>query len=184
MRRDLSSIPLYHITSIDNLPAILATGGLLSDIALGQAPHQVIGYANIKQRRMTVYRVPCCDNAFVGDFVPFYYCPRSQMLYTINVGRTGKPPGYQREIVHLVTSVEAAIRVGRQWAISDGNAGAEAALFYDSIDALDQLDWPAIRSKYWNDKGHQKAAEFLVRDFYPWAAIAEIGCQNEETAKA
>jgi hypothetical protein len=29
---------------------------------------------------------------------------------------------------------------------------------------------------------HQKSAEFLVADFFPWTGIQEIGCQNSTTA--
>lgn len=85
---------IYHITEISNLPSIIHNG-LVSDALLANVPHAVIGYSNIKERRMTEYRVPCCGNRFVGEFVPFYYCPRSPMLYTINNGNTGKPVGHQ-----------------------------------------------------------------------------------------
>lgn len=171
---------LYHITEIKNLPAI-AAGGLLSDIALGPAPHAVIGYNHIKRRRMTEYKVPCSPGTpFVGNFVPFYYCPRSVMLYTINAGRTGLAPGCQKDIVHLVTTVGDAIRHGANWAISDGNAGAAHTSFYSEPAAMALLDWAAIRSTSWSGKQHQKAAEFLVRDSVPWTAIRGIGCYDND----
>ena len=56
MTHDPATTRLYHITDVSNLPAITATGGLLSDVALGSVPHQVIGYDHIKRRRMTAYR--------------------------------------------------------------------------------------------------------------------------------
>ena len=65
---------LYHITDIDNLPSIVEGGYLLSDALVSSLPHRVIGYSNIKQRRLQQYRIPCCNNRFVGEFVPFYYC--------------------------------------------------------------------------------------------------------------
>src|SRR5688572_18575557 len=104
---DIAVTSIYHITDIENLPAILATGGLVSDVALADAgaKPEVIGYAHIKHRRMHVTQIPCCGNRFVGEFVPFYYCPRSPMLYTINRGNTGRPAGCQRTIVHLVSTV-------------------------------------------------------------------------------
>ena len=84
---------IYHITDVDNLPGILAGGGLRSDAAMAQHNPAVIGYEHIKQRRMTEIRVDCCGNRFVGEFVPFYFCPRSPMLYTVNIGKTGRAPG-------------------------------------------------------------------------------------------
>ncbi|SDQ75667.1 DUF4433 domain-containing protein [Pseudoxanthomonas sp. CF125] len=177
MTLDINNVQAYHITDIENLPGIFASGGLLSDLALGPTAHSVIGYSHIKQRRMTVLRVPCCTGQpFVGAFVPFYYCPRSPMLFTVNKGSTGKPAGCQGSIVHLVTNVSVLTSLGSEWAISDGNAGAAHALFANSLTALKKLDWAAIRTSSWAQVMHQKAAEFLVRDFVPWNAVQSIGC--------
>ena len=172
---------LYHITDISNLPSILASGGLLSDCALAGVAHQVIGYANIKQRRMTQYGVPCCNNRFVGEFVPFYFCPRSPMLYTVNRGNSGRPPGCQATIIHLVTSVAAAVSLGRSFAISDGNAGAGYATFRSDLAALDDpnhLRWADIETNQWQGKMHFKQAEFLVADRFDWSELLYIGCHS------
>ena len=127
---------IYHITDVENLPGILAGGGLRSDVAMAEHNPSVIGYAHIKHRRMTKIQVACCGGRFVGEFVPFYFCPRSPMLYTVSAGKTGRPPGCQRSIVHLVSTVDAAISQSRPWAISDGNAGAFHAAFSSELAAL------------------------------------------------
>ena len=119
-----AQVLIYHITDVENLPNILRDGGLHSDAVMAQRNSTVIGYAHIKERRLREIRVSCCDNRFVGEFVPFYFCPRSPMLFTINQGKTGRPAGCQTTIIHLVSSVATAISLGRAWAISDGNAGA------------------------------------------------------------
>jgi hypothetical protein len=180
--RDLTKTLLYHITDVSNLALIVAAGGLRSDVGLTTVPHQVIGYANIKQRRMTQYRVPCCGNRFVGEFVPFYYCPRSPMLFTVNNGNTGRPAGCQTDIVHLVSSVAAALKLNRPWAISDVNAAAGYAIFSNDLGALETLNWNAIEARQWRDKMSAKQAEFLVLDRFEWSSIAVIGCQNAQTA--
>jgi hypothetical protein len=176
-------LDLYHITSVDNLSAILASGGLRSDATLAAAAGvpSVIGYSHIKHRRLTQYTVDCCSGRFVGEFVPFYFCPRSPMLYTINRGNTGKPPGCQTEILHLVTTLTNARSRGREWAIADGNAGAGHTTFSSDIDSLKTLDWTAIRATQWRNQTHQKSAEFLVADFFDWSAIVAIGCHNAAT---
>jgi hypothetical protein len=140
---------IYHITDVENLPSILTDDGLYSDAVMAQRNSTVIGYSHIKQRRLTQITVPCCNNRFVGEFVPFYFCPRSPMLYTINQGATGRPPGCQETIVHLVSNVDAAVGLRRAWAVSDGNAGAYHTDFDSNLNALDALDWPAIRSRSW-----------------------------------
>lgn len=171
----------YHITDVENLPGILAAGGLRSDAAMAGGNPKVVGHAHIKERRMKI-RVPCCGGRFVGEFVPFYFCPRSPMLYTINLGNTGLPPGCQRTIVHLVSTVAAGVGLGRAWAISDGNAGAAYSQFFADVNALNGLDWPAIRATDWRGMTNQKSAEFLVADFFPWAGIQAVGCHNKEVA--
>lgn len=177
-----AEILIYHITDISNLRDIVAGDGLRSDVAMAELTREVIGYDHIKKRRATEIRVGCCGNRFVGEFVPFYFCPRSPMLYSINRGNTGRPPGCQRTILHLVSNVGIAIHGATDWAISDGNAGAYHSLFCKDLKELSRLDWPAIRATQWQGRTHQKMAEFLVADFFPWSGIQKIGCQNEKIA--
>lgn len=178
MIHEPSNILIYHITAVENLPGILAEGGLHSDAAMAQRHPTVIGYDHIKKRRLEELSVICCGMRFVGEFAPFYFCPRSPMLYTINLGNTGRPAGCQNTIVHLVSTVAAGIGLGRAWAISDGNAGASYTSFYSELSALESLDWEAIRATSWKGRTHQKSAELLVADFFPWTAVHKIGCHN------
>lgn len=176
--------PIYHITDLANLRGIVEAGGLRSDVAMAAHHPEVIGYGHIKARRATEIRVGCCGDRFVGEFVPFYYCPRSPMLFAINRGNTGRPAGCQRTILHLVSTVEAALTTAEDWAISDGNGGAYHSLFCKDLNELRNLDWKAIRATQWQGMTHQKMAEFLVADFFPWNAVQRIGCENRETALA
>ena len=183
MSHNPQQILIYHITDVENLPGILASGGLRSDVAMALHNPAVIGYGHIKQRRMTEIRVDCCGGRFVGEFVPFYFCPRSPMLFTVNRGNTGRAPGCQRTIIHLVSTVATGISQNRPWAISDGNAGAFHATFSSSLAALAGLDWAAIRATQWQGRTHEKSAEFLLADLFDWAGFHAIGCHNDETAQ-
>lgn len=185
MALHLANTEIFHITDVANLAAIIQSGGLISDIALASAggPAVAIGYAHIKQRRMTEYRIPCVGNRFVGEFVPFYYCPRSPMLFTINQGNVvGRPAGCQRTILHLVSSVQTALDLNKPWALSDVGAGAAYAQFFNDPERLEGLNWDAIRATIWKGKMHEKQAEFLVADTFPWSAILGIGCHNDTVA--
>ncbi len=173
---------IYHITDIDNLPAILSEGGLLSDEVMSQRDPTIIGHSHIKERRLTKIRVPSCGNRFVGEFVPFYFSPRSPMLYSINLGNTGRTPGCQKTIVHLVSRVRDAIALGMPWAVSDGNAGAFHTTFESTLQGIDNLDWTAIEATSWAANRHQKQAEFLAADFFPWTAFHEVGCCDAAAA--
>lgn len=177
---DLLKISVYHITDFENLFSIIEAGGLNSDIQMqyNNTPTEVIGYPHIKKRRMTT-KVPCCDNRFVGEFVPFYFCPRS-MLCTINSGNTGREIGCQKSILHLVSNIEKGISHEKPWAISDGNAGSAYSTFKNDLFELNNLDWSIINSNNWGgERLHKKAAEFLVADFFPWHSILQIGCYDQ-----
>lgn len=176
-------IPIYHITAVANLQGILAEGGLHSDAVMAQRhPDVVIGYDHIKRRRLEELTVGCCGNRFVGEFVPFYLCPRSPMLLAVNTGKTGRSPGSQRTIVHLQSTLAKGIATGRPWAVSSGNAGAYHTTFDDQLMAVAMLDWDAIHAASWAGRQHQKSAEFLLAEFFPWAAFDAIGCQNSAVA--
>ena len=83
----MSQIPanpkIYHITHIDNLPKIVSAGCIWSDRQrLNQGFQcEVVGMPTIKNRRLSEIEVTCVPGSKVGDYVPFYLCPRSVMLF-------------------------------------------------------------------------------------------------------
>jgi len=122
---------IYHITHVDNLASIIADGGLLSDavmIAQGR-PTTAIGMSTIKQHRLQL-PVDCHPGDRVGDYVPFYFCTKSIMLYVID--RANNPDlsyrGGQGPIVHLEADLHDVVAWAdasrRRWAFSLSNAGA------------------------------------------------------------
>jgi hypothetical protein len=179
-------IRLYHITHIDNLAQIIADGCLFSDrILLKQHKnHTVIGMSHIKRRRLEKIEVSCHPGTKVGDYVPFYFCPRSVMLYVIYRGHSELSyMGGQENILHLVTTVETILKTNpEKWAYSDGNAGAFYTKFYNDLDKIDKiLNWEAINARDWRDPGIKEAkqAEFLVYEKVPWKVFTAIGVHNE-----
>lgn len=190
MTKSVEDRLIYHITHIDNLPGIIADGCLWSDERVMARTNQrtVIGYDTIKQRRMTELRVSCHPDTFVGQYVPFYFCHRSPMLYVIHkrnsdlTYRSG-----QDRIVHLVSKIGAAIQAhpGRAWAFSDGNAGARYARFCNDLTQFDEyVDWRAVEARNWSDPTvkERKQAEFLVYDSFPWTSIIGIAVIRQDIA--
>ena len=174
--------PIYHITHVGNLPGIIAAGCLWSDRrVLQQGVNTAIGFDHIKRRRLEEMEVDCHQGTMVGDYVPFYFCPRSVMLYVIDRrGNELQYRGGQHDIVHLVSTVEAAVQGARsrRWAYSDGNAGARYTKFYADLSRMsDIIDWDAVASVSWAEPAvkNRKQAEFLVHDHFPWTAFREIG---------
>jgi len=77
--------PVYHVTHVSNLPGMLADGGLTCVAKLrqrGASAYRDIAYPHIQDRRANK-GVPCGPGGTLADYVPFYFAPRSPMLYTI-----------------------------------------------------------------------------------------------------
>lgn len=176
---------LYHITHIENLPAILGAGGLWCDrqrIAKGLTPVG-IAHQHIKDRRAH-RRVPCCRGGTLADYVPLYFAPRSPMLYAIHTGFVTGYQGGQQDVVHLVTSAERIEKSGLPFAFTDGHAEIHISEFFTELQELSHVDMQIMTARIWKDtqddgdRKRRRQAEFLVYDFLPWSLFGAIGVAN------
>ena len=178
---------VYHITHVDNLASIVADEGLTSDAAMiaRGGPATVIGMSTIKQRRLRL-PVDCHPGDFVGDYVPFYFCPRSIMLFVIHRANHVELAyrGGQEPIIHLESDlhevVEWADDNDRRWAFSLSNAGAVYAPFRRRLDELSEIDWNAVSATDFRSPAVKegKQAEFLVHGDLPWTLVSRIGVRS------
>jgi hypothetical protein len=190
MKEHPRDIPLYHITHIDNLPGILASGGLWRDRErMRQGFQQVnIAYTSLKERRMRT-PVPVFSGKILCDFVPFYFANRSPMLYAIHTDSVEGYTGGQSSIIYLVTTIGAVITGDRKWCFTDGHAVEFVTDFYDSLEGISAVDWELIHNWSWkntledNDRKRRKQAEFLVEKSVPWTWIERIGVINHAMKK-
>ncbi len=178
---------IYHITHVNNLPSIIADGGLMSDatmIARG-GPSMAIGMSSIKQRRLSL-PVLCHQGDYVGEYVPFYFCSRSVMLYLLYRGNHPELAytDGQEPIVHLEAELHDAVAwadgQGQRWAFTLSNAGAAYAPFRSSLDDLGEISWAAVAANDWQppEIKEGKQAEFLVHSSFPWELISRIGVHS------
>lgn len=167
---------VFHITRVENLASI-AQRGLLSDSQVNQAQGRpvVIGNPSIKQRRLT-WQLNLPDRPLVGDFVPFYFCPRSVMLYLVACGTAGGQAG-QDGVVHLVSRVSRLANLGQRCVFTDANAATSYAAPCEDLRQIPGvLDWSALAATDWRDSAVKSArqAEFLVANGVPWTAFEAI----------
>jgi hypothetical protein len=178
---------IYHIVHVDRLASILADGGLLSDaqvVAKG-ATGTTIGMTTIKQRRLNELQLSSHPGLYVGQCVPFYFCPRSIMLYLIAqanhedlVYRGGQEP-----IIHLLADMRKTVAWADlqkyRWAFTLSNAGSY--YFEDRRDLrnLNELNWDAIKTHQWQSCKEHKQAEFLVEESFPWHLVEGIGVYSK-----
>lgn len=179
---------IYHITHVNNLPAILAGGGLVSDTEMIRqgGPAAAIGMSSIKKRRVKELTVDCHPGTKVGDCVPFYFCPRSIMLYLIYMGNHPELAyrGGQGPILHLEADLHQTIiwanTNGHRWAFSLSNAGAYYAPFRSKVGELGQVNWDAVSATDFRPAHIKegKQAEFLLHGHFPWHLVSRIGVHS------
>ena len=185
------SVPIYHITNINNLPRIVQTGGLWCDAERVRQGFECVGIAHegLKQRRA---RTPVRDRAgraitaggVLADYVPFYFANRSPMLYSIHRGNVVGYAGGQAEVIHLVSSVERAVMRDRAWCFTDGHAVEAMTEFLTVTEHLNTIDWDSVRARTWHDtpdfpdRKRRKQAEFLVHGSVPWDWFDRIGVKD------
>ena len=181
---------IYHITHLRNLSQIVQASAIWSDSEriAQNVDAEIVGMSKIKARRLKVLSVDCHPGTRVGEYVPFYFCPRSIMLYILHMGnhpeltyRDG-----QRPILHLRADLPATIRWADQnevrWAFSDSNAGGCLAKFFKSISDLDKINWAAVEATDFRPMQVKegKQAEFLVYKLLPWELIECIGVKDAD----
>jgi hypothetical protein len=129
---------LFHITAIANLPAICAAGALLSKNggAAGGINYQNIAHAGAQSAR-AARAVPNPPGGLVHDFVPFYFAPRSPMLFAINGGRVVGCPWRQGDIVYFETTVQQVAALGLPFVFYDRNATLAFSTPYTDLAHLD-----------------------------------------------
>lgn len=186
---DANATSIYHITHVKNLPGILEEGGLWCDRESAVRCSGKIGIAHhhIKERRAK-RPVTVAPYGALADYVPFYFAPRSPMLFAIDRGQVVDYQGDQKDIVHLVSAAETIRESGRRFVFSDGHADMAISSFFMDLKDLSRVDWKIMKETYWNDtetdgdRKRRRQVEFLVHGFFPWELVERIGVMNDVMA--
>ena len=180
---------VYHIVHVDRLPSIITDGHLWCDATMAQrgGAGTTIGMSTIKQRRLEALTLASHPQLHVGDCVPFYFCPRSVMLYVIHMANNPELAyrGGQEPIVHLEAHLRQTVAWanahGRRWAFTSSNAGSRYFEDYSDLVHLDKIAWDAVRACDWRNCKDGKQAEFLIECSFPWELVSRIGVQSRRT---
>lgn len=182
--------PLYHFTHVDHL-ADIARRGLLADSAIQGSGLLAIevGHSDIKLRRRS-RSVTIGHGGVVADYVPFYFAPRSPMMYVIDRGGVPTYVGGCDQLVYLTTTVERLGELGMRPIYTDRNATIAYAKFTDDLARLDNLvDWALMDGTWWHDtpaepdRKERRMAECLVHRQVPWEAFQDVSAQNAACAR-
>lgn len=134
----------------------------------------------IKKRRLEKL-LSAYPDLHVGDCVPFYFCPRSVMLYMFFKDNHEEIDyhGGQEPIIHLVSDMHKTIKwaeeSGLRWAFATSNAGSYYFDDFCDTGKLSKIDWDAVQANNWSGCRDRKQAEFLVERKFPWSLVEGIG---------
>lgn len=181
---------LYHIVHVDKLRSIISDGMLWCDreVQRRNPTGTPIGLKKIKERRLGELHLTSYPDLFVGDCVPFYFCPRSVMLFMLHQGNATDLNfrGGQEPIVHLQSDLHATVAWANEnkirWAFTLSNAGAYHFEDRSDLAHLREINWKAVEATSWAGPLKEgKQAEFLVEKKFPWTLVEEIGVLTKGT---
>lgn len=172
---------ILHFTHIDHLRTIIENG-LVADTQIqgsGFLAHEA-GDPGIKDHRQR-RPVDTQPGGVVGDYVPFYFAPRSPMMYRIHMGGVPEYQGHEHDLVYLVTTIEQVQAAGGTIVLTDRNAAKTIASFTSEPSDWDDLvDWALMRQAQWYDipeypdRKERRMAECLVHRSVPWSVITDV----------
>ena len=174
---------IYHLTHIANLTDILAAGGLACKAGMANTQHIDVSHYDLQERRQR-RAVTCTPGGNLHDYVPFYFAPRSPMLYALYRGNVAGYKGGQTPLVYLVSSVQEAASQGLPFVFTDGHPIMAFSKFYAEVEALDRIAWDVMAGTYWNDtaefpnRKQLRQAEFLVHQTFPWGAVEFLAVRS------
>jgi len=182
---------LFHFTHEQNLVSMVRTGLLLSDTA-AQAAGCIsveVGDRDVKSRRRAM-EVSAGPGGCPADYFPFYFAPRSPMLYVISKGQVPEYQEGQDPLVYLVTDIATVVAAGRPWVFSDGNCAGAITDYSTDLSAMATfVDWDVMKAHMWantledGDRMRRRMAEFLVHEHLPWTCIREIGVRDDAVSQ-
>lgn len=181
------SAQVFRITHVKNVRRIVKHG--MWSKGLFQYPKYTnIGSKDIIWGRDRIH-IPVAPRGKLGDYVSFYFTPRSPMLHRILLGKSVKKRK-KNEIVFFVSSLARLTEKNVKFVFSDRHVSTRGDVnFYRKFKDAENLDWKSLGA--WTDKlgipnpfrFHllKCQAEALVYRKVPAKAITRIVVFDEST---
>lgn len=162
----------YRITHRDNLQHILLNGLVNKNHDRAAAGFVPIGNPEIIDVRSTTL-VAMDGFGYIGEYIPFYFTPRSIMLYNIITGYYHPVvPQRSREEIIVIRCLVERLTDQPKWFFTDGQANDGESGHYADLKKMSKIDWDCIQNSQFSksddyDRPRRYQAEFLVRDIVP-----------------
>lgn len=173
---------IYRMTHISNIPHILDVGFVHVDSPKA-SPH----YISIGDSSMIRARADRDAAGMTLDkYIPFYFGPRSPMLFVIQKGFNGVAKRLPNDIVYCVLRLDAVVESNLRFIFTDGHAADHITKIFqrDEIGKIDNIiSYDDVYAQFWNedaDAKRKKEAELLFLDEVPASLISGYVVYDEE----
>lgn len=179
---------IFRIVHVDNVPWLLDHGLHCRNSEVFDPHYRNIGNPDLINRRHTRV-VPLPPGGTLSDYVPFYFTPFSIMMLNIKTGYGGVAQVPNEDIVIFVSSLRRLAELEIPFLFTDRHAYPVMARYFDSLDHLDQIDWPILQARDFkhdpDDPGKKERyqAEALIYRKVPRKALLGIGCHSAKVEK-
>ncbi|MDM1444414.1 DUF4433 domain-containing protein [Myroides odoratimimus] len=179
----------YRIIHIDNLANLLANGIVSKHHPNANGNYVNIGNSQIIDVRDTM-QVRIDNYGFIGEYVPFYFTPRSIMLLNIITGyQNPVVPKRDRKEILVIRCLISDLVMQPKWFFTDGQGNNQLSNHFNNLVDIDKIDWQSIQTSSFSkskgdyDLSRRYQAEFLVHQQVPLQCIESLNVYSEETAR-
>ncbi|MBR3938714.1 MAG: DUF4433 domain-containing protein [Bacteroidales bacterium] len=158
----------FRIVHIDNIPHIEDVG-----FVLPYSPHASTAYKPIGDTTLINARNAApVHGVTLSEYIPFYFGPRSPMLYVIQHGNNIVKKQKPEDIVYCVIRIADIIRNNIECIFTNGHARSRITKFYKQSDLVRLNQYVSYNDVYatrWNDEDdidlkRRKSAELLIKE--------------------
>lgn len=162
----------FRLVHIKNIPHILDVGFVLPSSPKASDSYVQIGDNNVIVKRNTMSNHAGID---LREYIPFYFGPRSPMLYVIQKGYNGVVSYHPSALVYCVVRLDNLREHGIDCMFTDGHALSSITQYYskENLGRIDDIvNKEDVYAKYWDseddlDLKRRKEAELLVKTELP-----------------
>ena len=181
----------FRLVHIDNIPHILEYGLVRSGSPNVNPNYVPIGdQLVIEKRRNRLLESSSWKK--IGDFIPFYFGPRSPMLYVIQHGYNGVKRIEAEKIVYCVIRLEDIIGDGIECYFTDGHVlnGLTQVFPGTLLESVDEyVQYDEVFAYRWDDDEYldlkrRKEAELLLKNDLPVQYIKGFVVYNLEAKQS
>ena len=151
----IDKTPIFHMTAIENLDSICKQQSLFAfNKLINHSEFKSIANQDVQNRRREK-QVQLSPFGTLHDYVPFYFAPRSPMLYANTKGSNLESLTEQEKIIYLTTDIQTILKNKLLYIFFEKPLVGLFARYWHN-------DYNNEKSPFWRQRKEIRQAEFLI----------------------